>query len=348
MQRTVQSMKKRERAKRKDNIIFLPGLEKRLTDKGLESLQNKRYQEAITLLEEAKAHAPENSDILIGLVLAYFEAGAYIKAKDLANEMLLKGIGEYFHMVDLYLTILIQLHEYQEIVSTIEALFDEKEIPPDRHDHFLTILQFSKRMADNSLQEPMEEVKEETHLKGLKLSSLKNLNEQMLAISSLAEKNIRPYMDEIKEYLNSESGHPFLKTMLLTLLKEQEYDKEIEVKKFNEDVSLIPTELPDVQTQPRMKEIEKILEAKLENSDPVLFENMKGIVERIFFISYPFELEPEASRAWAAGFHLLVLDYLGGEPDVYDLADEYEISTEKIEQALAKIRELEEISYPNI
>ncbi|MFB3165728.1 tetratricopeptide repeat protein [Neobacillus sp. 179-C4.2 HS] len=341
-------MKKRERAKRKDNIIFLPGLEKRLTDKGLESLQNKRYREAITLLEEAKAHDPENSDILIGLVLAYFEAGAYIKAKDLANEMLLKGIGEYFHMVDLYLTILIQLHEYQEIVSTIEALFDEKEIPPDRHDHFLTILQFSKRMADNSLQEPMEEVKEGTHLKELKLSSLKNLNEQMLAISSLAEKNIRPYMDEIKEYLNSESGHPFLKTMLLTLLKEQEYDKKIEVKKFNEDVSLIPTELPDVQTQPRMKEIEKILEAKLENSDPVLFENMKGMVERIFFISYPFELKPEAARAWAAAFHLLVLDYLGGEPDVDDLADEYEISTEKIEQALAKIRELEEISYPNI
>lgn len=348
MQRTVQCMKKRERAKRKDNIIFLPGLEKRLTDKGLESLHNKRYQEAITLLEEAKGHDPENSDILIGLVLAYFEAGAYIKAKELANEMLLKGIGEYFHMVDLYLTILIQLHEYQEIVSTIEALFEEKEIPPDRHDHFLTIMQFSKRMADNSQQEQMEEEKEETHLKELKLSSLKNLNDQMLAISSLAEKNIRPYIEEIKEYLNSESGHPFLKTMLLTLLKEQEYDKKIVVKKFNEEFSLVPTELPDIQTQPRMKEIENILEAKLENSDPVLFENMKGMVERIFFISYPFELEPEAAIAWAAAFNLLVLDYLGGEPDVDDISNEYEISTEKLEQALAKIRELEEISYPNI
>lgn len=341
-------MKKRERAKRKDNIIFLPGLEKRLTDKGLESLQNKRYQEAITLLEEARVHDPENSDILIALVLAYFEAGAYIKAKELANEMLLKGIGDYFHMVDLYLTILIQLHEYQEIVLTIEALFDEKEIPPDRHDHFLTILQFSKRMADNNQQEPIEEAKEETHLKELNLSSLKNLNEQMLTISSLAEKNIRPYMDEIKEYLNSEDGHPFLKTMLLTLLKEQEYDKQVVVKKFNEDLSIVPTELPDIQTQPRMKEIENILEAKLENSDPVLFENMKGMVERIFFISYPFELKPEAVSAWAAAFNLLVLDYLGGEPDADDISDEYEISTQKIEQALAKIRELEEISYPNI
>ncbi|WP_419956006.1 tetratricopeptide repeat protein [Neobacillus niacini] len=341
-------MKKRERAKRKDNIIFLPGLEKRLTDKGLESLHNKRYQEAITLLEEARDHDSENSDILIGLVLAYFEAGAYTKARELANEMLLKGIGDYFHMVDLYLTILIQLHEYQEIVSTIEALFDEKEIPPDRHDHFLTILQFSKRMADNSQQEPIEEVKVETPFKELKLSSLNNINEQLLVISSLAEKNIRPYMDEIKEYLDSESGHPFLKTMLLTLLKEQEYDKRIVVKKFNEGVSIVPTELPDIKTQQRLKEIEKILEEKLENSDPVLFENIKGMVERTFFITYPFELEPEEVSAWAAAFHLLVLNYLGGDPNVEDISDDYEISTKKIEQALTKIRELEEISYPNI
>jgi tetratricopeptide (TPR) repeat protein len=342
-------MKKRERAKRKDNIIFLPGLEKRLTDKGLESLQNKRYQEAITLLEEAREHDPENSDILIGLVLGYFEAGAYKEAKELANEMLLKGIGDYFHLVDLYLTILIQLHEYQEIVSTIEALFDEKEIPPDRHDHFLTILQFSRRMADNNLEEePIEAPQENTHLKELNLNSLKNINEQMLVISSLAEKNIRPYIEEIKDYLTSESGHPFLKTMLLTLLKEQEYDKEIMVEKFREDQSVVPTELPDIQSQPKMIEIENLLEKSLENNDPVLFENLKGMVERIFFISYPFEFKPEESSAWAAAFHLLVLDYFGADSDLRSLSNEYEISLEKIEQALAKIRELEEISYPNI
>src|SRR5690606_14292053 len=111
------------------------------------------------------------------------------------------------------------LHEYQEIVSTIEALFDEKEIPPERHDHFLTILQFSRRMADNDIndieEEPIEAPQEQSHTKELNLTSLKNIDEQMLVISSLAEKNIRPYIEEIKEYLTSEWGHPFLKTMLL-------------------------------------------------------------------------------------------------------------------------------------
>ncbi|MEH7248820.1 tetratricopeptide repeat protein [Neobacillus niacini] len=341
-------MKKRERAKRKDNIIFLPGLEKRLTDRGLDSLQNKRYQEAVTLLEEAREHDPENSDILIGLVLAYFEAGAYKKARDMANDMLLKGIGDYLQMVDLYLTILIQLHEYHEIVATIEALFDEDEIPPDRHDHFLTILQFSRRMAENSQQEPSELPQEDRGVKELNLQSLTNLNEQMLVISNLTDKNIRPYMEEIKDFLNTESGHPFLKSLLLSLLKEQEYDKEIMVRKFTMNRTIIPTELPDIQAQPKMKEIENQLEKRLESSDPVLFENIKGMVERIFFISYPFELSPEEASAWAAAFHLLVLSYLGGGLDESNISAEYEISPEKTAQALIKIRELEEISYPNI
>lgn len=107
-------MKKRERVKSKDNVIFFPGLEKKLTDLGLECLQLKKFDDAIDLLEEARVLDPENEDILIGLVMAYFEASAFKKAKELANIMLLKGIGDYFQMVDLYLTILIQLHEYPD------------------------------------------------------------------------------------------------------------------------------------------------------------------------------------------------------------------------------------------
>ncbi|MEW9051660.1 MAG: tetratricopeptide repeat protein [Neobacillus sp.] len=340
-------MKKRERPKKIDNVIFLPGIEKRLTDKGLESLHNKRFREAIHYLEEAREHDPENDDILVGLVLAYFEAGAFQKAKVLANDMLLKGIGDYYQMVDLYLTVLVQLHEYNEIALTIEALLEEREIPPEKQDHFLTLLQFSRRMAENSkVEKEFEE--EEPESKTLNLFALKDLNEQMLTISNLAEKNIRPYINEIKDYLASEEGHPFLKTMLLSLLKEQEYDKEVMVKKFNLEVTVVPTEMEDFKMQQRLLEIEKLLEDRVESSDPVLFENIKGILERTFFISYPADLDPQASEAWAAAYHLLAQEYFGIEPDLDFFSEEYQASSENIEQALAKIKELEEISYPNI
>lgn len=342
-------MKKREKPKKVDNVIFFPGIEKRLKDKGLESLENKKYHEAIDLLEEARELDPENEEILIGLVLAYFEAASYKKAKKLANDMLLKGIGDYFHMVDLYLTVLIQLHEYQEIVSTIEALLEEKEIPPDKHDHFLTILQFSRRMAENRQIDPSEsEPEEAAKPQKLNLASIKNLNEQMLIVSNLAEKNIRPYLPEIAEYLAAESGHPFLKTILLTLLQEQEIDREVTVAKFDLKQTFIPTRLPEVRLQPRMIEIKAILENRLESSDPVLFENISGLIERIFFIAYPFDLEPTSAHAWAAAFYQLAQVYLGIEPEMGEIAEDYGVRPEEIEQAAAQIEAIEKISYPNI
>lgn len=341
-------MKKREKAKRKDNVIFFPGIEKRLTDKGLESLRNKKYQEAISLLEEALELDPENDEIMIGLVLAYFEAASFKKAKKLAKEMLLKGIGDYFQMVDLYLTVLIQLHEYEEIVSTIEVLLEEKQIPPDKHDHFLTILQFSRRMAENRKLDINETEPEEIHPEKLNLFAINNLNEQMLLVSNLAEKNIRPYLPEIEEYLKAESGHPFLKTMLLTLLKEQEIQREMTITKFSQEMTVIPAQLPEVRLQPKMSEIKALLEERLESSDPILFENISGMVERNFFVSYPFQLQSENSAAWAAAFYTLAQEYMGMDPDVTETAMEYGVSPQEIEQARTQIEQIEKISYPNI
>jgi tetratricopeptide (TPR) repeat protein len=342
------SMKKREQAKRKDNVIFFPGLEKRLTDKGLECLEKKKFNEAINLLEEARELDPDNDEILIGLVLAYFEATSFKKAKVLSNEMLLKGIGDYFQMVDLYLTVLIQLHEYQEIVSTIEALLEEKEIPPEKHDHFLTILQFSRRMAESRQPDENEIFPEETNVEELNLFSISNLNEQMLLVSSLSEKNIRPYFAEIADYLKAETGHPFLKTILLTLLKEQEIDRELSVRKFAIEKKVIPTQLPEVRMQPRMQEVKDLLKDRLESENPGLFENTIGMVERTFFISYPFELEPKSPAAWAGAFHLLAQEYHGLNPKIGKIASEYSVHPKEIGQAIVKIEEIEKISYPNI
>ena len=345
-------MKRREQVIRKDNVIYFPGIEKRLADKGLESLEKKKFTEAIHLLKEAQEHDPYNENILIGLVLAYFEAGVFTEAKELAKEMLLKGMGDYFQMVDLYLTILIQLHEYQEIVTTIEALLDEKEIPLEKHDHFLTILQFSRRMAEHRQHGQEEEVAEEEEIitmpKTLDLLAIDNINDQMLLVASLAERNIRPYLGEIEDYLQAEAGHPFLKTMLLTLLKEQEIDRELVVKKFALEETVIPVLLPEVSVQPRMIEIKDLLKNRLESNNPGLYENMIGMVERTFFISYPFNLDLESASAWAAAFQLLAQEYLGMEEDISKIASEYGAAIEEIEQVRGQIELIEKISYPNI
>lgn len=345
-------MKKREPIRKKDNVVYFPELEKRLAEKGFESLEARKYKEAISFLEDAKNLDQENEDILIGLVLAYFEAAAFNKAKELAKELLQKGVGDYFQMVDLYITILTELHDYNEIVTILEVLLEEKDIPLEQKQHFLSILKFSTQMAENhhemnrDIQE--EELPIDEGRKKLELFSLTDPNKQLLLVSELTNKNIRPFLQEIKEYLHSESGHPFFKSMLLNLLKDQEYDSKVLVHKFKLEHHFIPVELPEISGQPRMKEMLDILKEKLENMDPILFENVKSLVERHFLITYPFILEPLNTNVWAAAFHYIALEYYGAGPSINDFLKGYSASVKEFKAAIALIREVEEISYPII
>jgi tetratricopeptide (TPR) repeat protein len=343
-------MDKRERKKPNSKIILFPGIEKRLLEKGLESFQQRRYQESIRFFEEAMEIEPDNTDIHIGLVLAYFEAGGLHKAKELANKMLQTGIGDYIQVMDLYLMILVQLHQYSEIVATIEVLLEEREIPKEKFEHFSRMLEFSRKMASSKPEErekedpPIEEFKN----KKLNLFSYKDQNEQMQLAAQLAEHNIRPYVEDIKAYLESREGHPFFKTMLLNVLSEHEYDKEVLLRKFDKSIQVKPSELPPVHQQPQLLTIISRLGAQLEQEDPILYENTKSLIQRHFFMLYPLEVHPANAASWAAAYHSLANEYHGLGDSNAKLGQIYGAPEEEVEQALAYIRKIEEISYPNI
>ncbi|GLB58406.1 tetratricopeptide repeat protein [Cytobacillus sp. NCCP-133] len=343
-------MDKREQKKQNNKIILFPGVAERLMEKGLESFQQNKYQESICFFEEAMEIEPDHTDIHIGLVLAYFEAGNLQKAKELANKMLQSGIGDYIQVMDLYLMILVQLHQYNEIVATVEVLLEEREIPKEKFDHFSRMLAFCRRMERTSPEKQEREAipVEENKNKKLNLFSYQDQNAQMMLAAQLAEQNIRPYIDDIKAYLVSEQGHPFFKTMLLNVMSEHEYDKEVVLEKFGKSLSLNPSDLPPVHQQPKLSAIVSQLAAQLEQEDPILYENIKGLIERQFFLVYPLELEPFNAASWAAAYHRLASEYHGLEASSGKMAKLYGISEEELEEALSCIRKIEEISYPNI
>lgn len=335
------------RDSKKDNVILFPGLEKRLLEKGLEYLKQKKYRDAIQFLEQALVHDPENSDIYVGLVLANFEAGSLKQAKQIAAQMLRSGLGDYIQVIDLYLMILVQLNEYDEIVSTIEALLDEKEIPGDKQEHFTRMLEFGRRMLESGPE--MEEAAEvESEGVSLGLFDLQDPKEQVMIAARLTKENIRPYIKEIKEYLASEQGHPFQKTMLLNILKEQEYAEETDVRKFGWEKSFIPSRLPDLKDYIAMNDVIQILGDELENADPVLFENVLSLIERHFFLVYPFDLPNGEAEAWAAAYHFMANEYYGFDESLESFAELYTSSEKETGEVLAFIRMLEEISYPII
>ncbi|WP_313801018.1 tetratricopeptide repeat protein [Cytobacillus sp.] len=336
-------MKKRDRKKLNDKVILFPDLEKRLLEKGLEKMQQKRFREAIEHLEEAIRLDPENSDIHIGLVLAYFEWGSLQKAKEIAADMLQKGIGEYIQIIDLYLMILVQLHQYDEIVTTIEILLEEKEIPTEKYESFTRMLEFSRRMAKEKSEMEYEEAAVEEGDTDIDLFAFKTQQEQMNVAAQLAERNIQSYIDEIKTYLHSKEGSPFFKTMLLNVLIEHAYDKEVIVEKLGRTLSVIPTQLPPVHMLPEIESLLCVLSSRIEHEDPILFENIKSLISRHSFILYPFQLDMHEEKALAAAYHTLIAEYLGLNIEE-DLVFLYEVKMEEMKEALRELKQLEEIS----
>ncbi|WP_158587519.1 tetratricopeptide repeat protein [Neobacillus notoginsengisoli] len=341
-----------------ENIILFPNVERRLAEKGIEALQVKNYREAADFLEQAYELDPANSDVMAALVLAYFEAGALRKAKELCREMLLTGAGDYFQLTEMYLTILIQLHEYSEITEVLEALFEEREVPPEKTEHFQTILEFCKRMAENEpLHKSMEQLDEdnpaykeavEIRPGELDFFKLNDLREQVVIAGKLASQPIDPLLPEIRRFLGADTGHPFLKTMLLNVCKEQQINTPLTVMKFGIKQDFIPNELPELHLIPIEVKIARLLEEELEQSEPVLLESVLSLVHRHYIAVYPFELKPVSPAAWAAAFHYTAIAYLGSSPDMESVGQIYKGEEGDMAKAVKWIEKVEEISYPII
>lgn len=338
--------KKRDRKKLNEKIILFPNLEKKLLDKGQECLQQKNFTGAITYFEQALALDPENSDIHIGLILSYFESGLLSKSKNIAVQMLQKGIGNYNEVMDLYLMILVQLHQYDEIITTIEALLEEREIPKEKYEYFSQMLQFSRKMAETKVEvdEKEPEFAETSIVNRLELSSIKNQQEQIQIASKLAELNINPYFEEIKEYLQGQDGDPFFKTLLLNVLTEHEITREIMVEKLGRRHLVNPSELPALNEQPQLQRLMSEVSSRLEHEDPILLEHIHSLVMRHFFILYPFNLERFDEAIWASAYIRLAAEYQGiqFQESVLNVAME-----EEVKQGVESLRRLEEISFSN-
>jgi tetratricopeptide (TPR) repeat protein len=341
-------MKKRRKAKpHQDNIFLFPNVERLLLEKGLERIKDKKYHEAIDFLEKAQELDEENEEIAIGLIIAYFEANQLTAAKELAQSRLKKGTEDYFHLIEIYITILLQLNEYEEIVTTIQALLEEREIPIEKLDNFVKLLEFSKRkLEDGETLKSAYDYTVEDPIEKWNLVESHDINEQFLAVAELAHKNVRAYLPKIIDYLRSPAGHPFVKTMLLQLLKEQEIAQELEIEKFGKSVKLIPMELPHMEEFLMDSPGLEMLKSFLEQDNPTLFESIYAIISRHSFLLYPLFREPNIPSVWAAAYHFMVLEFFGEQVSLEKIAKKYQTDQAIVTEALAQLRKLEEISSP--
>ena len=104
----------------------------------------------------------------------------------------------YFTVLQVYMTILIQLKQYEEVKSTIEAVLEENQLPAESAEQFYRLLEFSRKMTDPDQQDEAWEEEYEDILDAEKV--LNSPAEQMNLIHSLKDRNIAKYTGLLKQF----------------------------------------------------------------------------------------------------------------------------------------------------
>ncbi|MFY4774691.1 tetratricopeptide repeat protein [Metabacillus sp. RGM 3146] len=325
-------------------IIPFPNLKERLIDKGMEALKSKHYQEALEFFSEAKHMDEDKAEIHLGIALCLMEMGELEEAKQVCKQMLNEDIGHYFTVLQVYLTILIQLREYEEVQLTIEAVLQENQIPAESAEQFYKLLDFSRKMNQSGDFDIEEEEPEFENWMSSNVF-MEDPNQQIQYIQSLRDRNLVKHMDTLKSLLEEPRAHPVIKTMVLQLFMENELAKEVTIYKFGESLSVIPADLNDISDLPFTKKVLNLLDDTLGNENPTLFEAVKELWIRHLYVLFPLLPEPPEASLWAAALHKVGYGFHGIELGYEEVEEIYEISGFRLREAVEKIEKVEEMSY---
>ncbi|WP_339195168.1 DUF3196 family protein [Solibacillus sp. FSL R5-0449] len=312
-------MKENKKNKGQGKVIIFPGMMDRLLNEAKYLAENNQYKEANELFEQALLLGEGDEVSLSIFAYSLYEEKNFERAKQVCEELLAIGPNMYFEVMELYLTICMQLRQFKQVEKIIESLFDEQLIPEHEAEKFERLKNLNAHIAENQeshFQAPIiegDELEEFTAAEFLEMSA----QQQMMRIHELTEKNIRPYSEELKAVIENESIQPFIKSLLLILLVEQEVNLDVTVSKFGQSKALNPVDFPLPTELPRYKEIsEKIAEQLAQ--EPSTLEFAMHLIDKHAIVLYPYEWSGYATEEVASGYIDYVKTMFGEEREMND------------------------------
>ncbi|WP_404404171.1 tetratricopeptide repeat protein [Jeotgalibacillus malaysiensis] len=304
-------------------VIPFPGLKDRLVERGLDMLQNQENVEAISLLEQALEIDEQDAAAGTSLAVAYYENNQWADSAALCEKMLRNGSGEYEEMVELYVMNLIQLRRFDEIASFIQPLLEENELNPEKAARLQNLINLGQEQKD--VREAEDESFQTFQLQ-------KDLEQQMIQAAALAKQNIRPMKNDIISEIEKDDTHPFIKTLLINILREQGVPDETVICKWGKEISVSPADLLEPFDQELYQKAAAILSN--DSDQPQLTEIASELLQKHAFLLYPFTWRVDSPAVISAAYQRLAREYMGEENPFEDF-DHTEF--------LAEIRRLEKV-----
>lgn len=281
-------MKKKRTIQKFENIVVFPGTIERLLTEAHSYAENYQYDLANEAFAEALQYTEGDEMTLSVYAYSLYEARAYEKAKIICEELFSLGPVMYFEAMELYLTILMQLREFKQVEKIIETLLEEGTIPDDQIEKFQRLKNLNAEIAENKILQKHSFEEVDTDLVSLSHFLALTPNEQLMIVHELTAANIRPIADQLKAIIEHEQINPFIKSLILILLVEQEISIDVTINKFNREKTVNPAELELPTNMPQFQHVSNYVLQALEK-EPSTLEMVEFLLSKHAIATYPFE-----------------------------------------------------------
>lgn len=276
--------KKYGRLRKKENVIVFPGTFEKLVENGHVAVEQENYELAVEAFDQAIVYEPDNPEFLGPYAVALYETKDFQRAKEIAARLLHSGTADYVDAMELYLTISIQLQEYDEVEMTIDALIDEGIVPPDMLNKFNYLRELNGRLSERYAQdEPSYRMELFTLEEFMKMDALA----QQYALASLEGSDLTDLVPLLEKIVARDDVAPLAITFALTLLHQTGYSDELTVRKFGWEKYVVPVAMTlpgqDDLTKQVLKEVDRRL-----LQDPSRLEMAQGLIEKFAITAFPF------------------------------------------------------------
>lgn len=288
--------KKYRELKRKGNVIVFPTTISRLLADGMNLLKNEEYTQARDKLYQVLAYEPEHAGALGAYAYCLFELGDYEEALDVCRELLKVGPVHYLETMELYISLLMQVREFEEAEQMIEMLIEEKILPEERLAQFQQLRELNERIAANVSKEKVDvRLYEAEYFVSLRPSEQEHL------IMELPPASYEPLKEKLVALVEHPETDMLTKTYILFMIHQEKVAGKVKIRKFHYEGEFSIAALPDPVNNKRILAIRSYLEEAL-SKDPTRLEMAIELFERHIYLFYPFAWdefrEQEAAEAY--------------------------------------------------
>lgn len=289
-----------------DRIIMLPALQRSLENQVYEYIEDKKYQEALAISNELIDHEVYDININLAKLSCLTKLNRLDDARIFIEALLQKEDKHYFTYFEIYIGILYETNQYKEIMELIDETAIPKESKEKFNELYRIAFQTNEKMKLASAKELLADLEEAINAK--------DNSKQWNIINHLRKLNIKP-PDEIIRLLKLEIIHPVVKTTIFNWLFEVEYQKDIEIIKFNKSLILNPSESEGITAHLFVIKTMFYL-TKIEAENPTLFQMIEEMLIKYIYVNFPILPNESEAENIAIALEALCKQSLYGEIDI--------------------------------